>query len=188
MSNRFGTSRAKPEHSFRVSNGGTDVLLAVLVLAGTALARTSQDVRLVVWLASQDQALMGRGVVGFDAAELPWEEATFAADKAFMISVIAAARRRVGWERLGYEPPPDRVEPNLDAFAAAIAALEPVDIDWVDPREPVVGWPEESRRCPVHEAYENVAGCLLCHADGPAREEGAPERRDDPPSRPPRTC
>ena len=81
MSNRFATSPDKPEGALRVSNGGTDALLAALCLAGAALARTPQHERLLVWIAGQDQALMGRGVAGFTLAELPWEAATFAADR-----------------------------------------------------------------------------------------------------------
>lgn len=166
MSNHFGTCASKPANAFWVSNGGTDVLLGVLAMAGTPIARTPQEVRLVVWIASQDQALIGRGVAGFDAADLPWEAATFDADKAFLQVVIAAARRRVGWDRLDYVPPPDRVEANLARFAAALAALEPADVAWSDPREPILGWPAEIRRCPTHDAFEHAAGCMLCNDRG----------------------
>ena len=166
MSNWFGTSDGKPAYGFGISNGATDVLLAAVVMAGTPLARTPQEVRLVVWIASQDQALIGRGVAGFRAAELPWEAATFEADKAFVLGVLAAAKTRVGWDRLGYAPPPDRVDANLDRLAAAFAALGPEDVDWEDPREPILGWPAEIRICPLHRAFEHAAGCLACNEGG----------------------
>lgn len=163
MSNWFGTSPGEPAGGFAISNGGTDLLVAALCMAGTPLARTPQQVRLMVWLASHDQVLLGRGVVGFDLADLPWEPATFDADRRFLLAVVAAARTRRGWERLDYTPPPDLPEANLDRFAALIDALEPADVAWDEDRAPCLGWPEEIRRCAIHDAYEHAYGCVVCN-------------------------
>ncbi|MDB5101420.1 MAG: hypothetical protein JWM80_5841 [Cyanobacteria bacterium RYN_339] len=163
MSNWFGTSPTKPEGRFQATNGATDVLLAVLCLAGAPLAQTPQQIRLMVWLAGQDQTLIGRGVAGFDLCDLPWERPSFAADRAFLLVVAAAAKTRVGWDRLGYTPPPEPLEENLDLFAALAAALEPGDVAWDDDRSPILGWPETIRLCPRHDAYEHAHGCLLCN-------------------------
>ena len=50
----------------QMSNGLTDVFFNVLVLSGSALARTDSERRLVVWLAEKDQSRMGYGAIGFD--------------------------------------------------------------------------------------------------------------------------
>lgn len=163
MSNFFATSSSKTAGSFSISNGGTDVFLAVLCLAGTPLARTPQEVKLMLWLASQDQSLIGRGVAGFDIANLPWEPTDFDANRAFLVSVAAAAKTRVGWDRLDYVPPPDLVDCNLDRFAALILALEPGDVAWDQGREPILGWPEVVQLCAVHGTYQHAEGCLICN-------------------------
>lgn len=165
MSNWFTTSTSKREGALRVSNGGTDALLAVLCLAGEARARTPQQERLLIWLASRDQALLGRGMVGFALSELPWEPATFEADRGFLRAVVAAARARTGWERLGYTPRSDWLDADLEAFAALIEALDPSDVEWDADRTPWLGWPGAIARCPVHGVLEHAGGCIVCNDD-----------------------
>ena len=55
----------------QMSNGLTDVFVNVLVLSGSALARTVSEKRLIVWLAEKDQSRMGAGTVDFDLWEMP---------------------------------------------------------------------------------------------------------------------
>lgn len=55
-----------------MTNGGTAVFVDVLMLAVSALAREPWDFRFAALLTLQDQNVMGRGVVGFDLAELDW--------------------------------------------------------------------------------------------------------------------
>jgi hypothetical protein len=160
MSNTFATSPAKRERALRMTNGGTSALLAVLCLAGAALARTAQHERLLAWLASQDQALMGRGVAGFDLSDLPWERQSFGPDRAFLQAVVTGARERLGWERLGYTP---RIDEDLEAFSRLILDLEPTDVAWEEDRTPWLGWPEAIQRCPVHGVFQHAEGCLLCN-------------------------
>ena len=62
-----------------------------------------------------------------------------------------------------HTPPPERVHDSLDRFAGLLAALEPADVAWDDPREPCLGWPEAFTRCATHDVYEHVGGCLLCN-------------------------
>ena len=174
MSNRFAISAARREGEFRVSNGGADALLAVLCLAGAVLARTPQQERLMIWLGSQDQALLGRGVAGFTLAELPWELATFDADRAFLQAVVSSAKAHTRWEVLNYTPRPDWLEADLDAFANLLEALKATDVAWDEDRAPWLGWPAEVVRCPVHDVYEHAVGCLICNdaelSEGPAQE------------------
>lgn len=173
MSNRFAISPGRPEGEFRVSNGGTDALLAVLCLAGATLARTREQERLMVWIGSQDQTLLGRGVAGFTLAELPWEPETFDADRTFLLAVVTCARARTRWDRLSYTPRPDWLEADLDAFAHLVEALRATDVAWEEDRSPWLGWPAALVRCPVHDVYEHAAGCIICNdasqAEAPAR-------------------
>jgi len=163
VSNTFATSATKRDGALHVTNGGADVLLAVLCLAGAGLARTPQHERLLVWLGSQDQTLIGRGVAGFDLSDLPWDPGSFAEDRAFLQAVVAAARARSGWERLGYSPRPDWVMADLEAFGALVAALEPPDVAWDEDRAPWLGWPAKVERCPVHGIFQHAEGCLICN-------------------------
>lgn len=163
MSNRFAISTCRHEGEFRVSNGGTDALLAVVCLAGGALAGTPQQERLMIWIGSQDQSLLGRGVAGFTLAELPWEPLTFDADRAFLQTVVLRARARTDWERLNYTPRPDWLEANLDALLRLLEVLEASDVAWDEDRAPWLGWPGEVARCPVHDVYEHAVGCIICN-------------------------
>ncbi|MCX4676427.1 hypothetical protein OG413_14125 [Streptomyces sp. NBC_01433] len=55
-----------------MTNGGTAVFVDVLALAVSTLAHEPWDFRFAALLTLQDQNVMGRGVVGFDLAELDW--------------------------------------------------------------------------------------------------------------------
>ncbi|OEJ56709.1 hypothetical protein BGM19_00175 [Streptomyces agglomeratus] len=55
-----------------MTNGGTAVFVDVLMLAVSTLAHEPWDFRFAALLTLQDQNVMGRGVVGFDLAELDW--------------------------------------------------------------------------------------------------------------------
>ncbi len=166
MSNFFGTGPAKPESSFQVNNGGTAVMLSVLVLAGSALADTPGQVRHVIWLAGRDQGVLGLGLVGFDVCDMPWELDAFEADRAFLRAVVAAAQAGAGWERLAYAPARDFVGKSLAAFAGLLDALAPADVPWDAMRPPRIDWPTAIIRCPRHDVYEHAAGCLLCNDEG----------------------
>ncbi len=57
MGNRIGLPRTGAD--IYLSNMGTSVLLIMLVLSGTALARTDGERSLVVFLAERDQTYRG---------------------------------------------------------------------------------------------------------------------------------
>ena len=62
-----------------MSNGGTDVFINILALSGAVIARTESEKRLMVYLSEKDQ-IIGRGCVGFDIVEMPWDKETFEED------------------------------------------------------------------------------------------------------------
>ncbi|MDE6728657.1 MAG: hypothetical protein K2J80_12080, partial [Oscillospiraceae bacterium] len=60
------------EDSLKMSNGLTAVFIDVITLAGSRIAQTVDEKRLIVWLAEKDQSVVGIGTVGFDIREMPW--------------------------------------------------------------------------------------------------------------------
>ena len=83
MGNIICFNRNSPAHDcIRMSNGATDVFINVLAISGSALAETEQEKRLIVWLSEKDQKV-GRGTVGFDIVEMPWQKETFIAEACY---------------------------------------------------------------------------------------------------------
>ena len=169
MGNTIRFNNNTPDDRIHMSNGATDVFINVLALSGSALAKTTQEKRLIVWLSEKDQKV-GRGTVGFDVVEMPWQKETFANDKAFMLRVIEAAENKLDWEKLDYTPNPDYILHNLRQFKKFIERMTDQDIDenaaveWLDGIEsddPVnCGFP----RCKIHNTLLTFLGCQICNS------------------------
>ena len=102
-------------------------------------------------------------MVGFDTSELPWSLDTFSGDRDFILRVIDAAKARRGWERLGYEPREEWLQPRLDQFRAMMEAFS---IEHATGSEAMVwthGRPTQLVLCPVHQMYQHESGCVLCN-------------------------
>jgi len=106
--------------SLKMNNGLTSVVLSVLALSGSALARTEREKDLVTWLATRDQAIYGIGTVGFDLSEIPWTHEQFEAEKHFVLKMIDAARTKLHWELLSYQPHEEWVMQRLEKLAGMI--------------------------------------------------------------------
>ena len=160
------------EEWLSMSNGCTDVLLDVLVLAGSALAEKDSEKEQVVWLAQHDQNVVGLGTVGFDITEMPWTKADFASQQVFMLRCIAAAREKLWWEKLEYEPHEELLMPQLDTFESFIRSMteELVDenerLEWLaeaDDDDPQLnGFPV----CRKHQVLRSWCGCRFCTVYG----------------------
>ena len=74
--------------SMSMSNGCTDVFLTTIGLSGSRLAVTDGEKRLILWLLERDQWVWGRGIVGFNLAEMPWDIENLESQKQFFCSVI----------------------------------------------------------------------------------------------------
>lgn len=170
MGNIICFNRNSPAHDcIRMSNGATDVFINVLAISGSALAETEQEKRLIVWLSEKDQKV-GRGTVGFDIVEMPWQKETFAGDKAFLLRVIEAAENKLDWEKLDYTPNPDYILHNLYKFRKLMEKMTEQDIDenaaaeWLNGAEsddPVnCGFP----RCKKHDTFLTFLGCQICNS------------------------
>ena len=155
---------ARPDlATVRMTNGLTAVFIDVLCLAASALAERDQERALAACLAAHDQGLYGVGTVSFDVSHLPWSPDTLEEDRDFLRRVIAAARARTGWERLGYVPREEPLQSCLaqfrtlvDAFVGDAFGEEPSK---VQPRTTPTRWV----LCPVHGVYEHEDGCVLCN-------------------------
>ena len=155
-----------PEERVSISDTGTNVLLTVLVLAGSALAETDSQRRLIVWLAEQK---LNEGICrGFSLSDVPWDAESFDADRQFMVRTTDAASQKTGWLTLNYWPNAKALMPMLGWFRKGFVRLRAADInpavlpDWLAGQEdddPVrCGFP----RCKKHKTYLTWNGCIAC--------------------------
>jgi hypothetical protein len=141
-----------------LSNGATGVFFDVLTLAGSALARTPWERRLVLYFA--DGGRWGLGNAGFDLAELSWTD-DWPAEKAFLDRMIALALTRHGWDRMDYDPP--HAARYLGDFREIVAGFTPVPVaapgwgDWRVPPEPAF-----VAVCAVHGVFTGEYDCRFC--------------------------
>lgn len=165
----FDGKAAPGDDSLAMSNGGTDVFINILALSGSVIARTESEKRLMVYLCEKDQ-ITGRGCVGFDIVEMPWEKETFEEDKKFMIRLINGARNKTDWERLDYSPNEELISYYLDTFENLIKRMTVDNIredslnHWLSESEeddPVYcGFP----RCEKHNTFLTCFGCQICNS------------------------
>lgn len=151
-----------------MSNGGTSVFINILCLSGGRLAETESQKRFMVFLAEKNQNICGIGTVGFDIVDMPWDINSFEEDKIFMLRVIEGARKKLGWETLGYEPNEKYVADYLITFQKLIQRMTTDDIiqttlnEWIseaDENDPIrCGFP----KCKIHNAYISIYGCQIC--------------------------
>lgn len=146
-----------------MSNGLTSVLLEVLALAGSDLAVSPWEKRLVYWLVCHDQDRSGLGCVGFDVVEMGFSEEGFYDQKAFVLSLVDAALRRHGWGRLSYTP---REDTTFDALRQLAHLVDELPSSALAPPLPDDTWvPSElpGAKCELHEVYLHEAGCIVCN-------------------------
>ena len=156
------------DDSLVMSNGGTDVFINILALSGSVMAQTESEKRLIVYLSEKDQ-LTGRGYVGFDIIEMPWNKETFRDDKKFMSRVIDGARNKIGWEKLDYSPNEEFVSYYLSRFENLIERMTVDDIK----EDVLTRWLSESEatdpvfnnfpRCQKHNTFLTCFGCQICN-------------------------
>ena len=165
----FDGKVAYDDDSLVMSNGGTDVFVNILALSGAVIARTESEKQLMVYLSEQDQ-IVGRGCVGFDIIEMPWDKETFEEDKKFIIKVINGARNRIGWEKLDYSPNEEIVLRYLDTFENLINRMTADDIredslnDWLSKSEADDPVYCDFPRCEKHNTFLTCFGCQICNS------------------------
>ncbi len=152
-----------------ISNGLTAVFIDVLILAGSRLAETDDEKRLIVWLAEKDQSKVGMGTVGFDIREMPWNIERFEESRRFMLKTVELACNKTDWDNLDYIPNEELLFPMLNKFSYMLSKLTAKDVDqnalagWMadaDLDDPVKnGFPQ----CEKHSALLSCFGCHLCN-------------------------
>ncbi|AUX28078.1 MULTISPECIES: hypothetical protein [Sorangium] len=108
--------------------------------------------------------MFGLGVVGFDVSELPWSPSTFIRERELILQVIEAPKAKTGWDRLGYGPREESLQPCLDQFRAMIEALV---VEHACGSDATVwscgGRPKQLALCPVHRVCQREYGCAVCN-------------------------
>lgn len=153
-----------------MSNGGTSVLLTVLVLSGSRIAKIKREKELIIWLAEHDQNAAGLGTVGFDISGMPWIKGGFKSEKEFLIQVIEGAFAKAGWETLDHEPDEDIVFGFLSTFQKLVEGFREEFIiensyrKWIAlVDDPQCGIPKGMPKCSKHGAYLYYGGCIVCN-------------------------
>lgn len=143
----------------QLSNGGTSVLMSVLLLSGSDLASTQWELDFVAWLAEHDHNLLGLGMSGFDLNDIAWTHGEFIEQKRFVLKVIHRSMKKHRWEALPYEPP--FVMESLIRFRDMVDHYQ-ISHVFKDKQWNIEYRPEVARKCPEHQIYEHVQGCFIC--------------------------
>ncbi|MCM3783524.1 hypothetical protein M3231_11100 [Neobacillus mesonae] len=154
-----------------MSNGLTSVFIEVLALSGSILAETNREKELIIWLAQQDQSVVGLGTVGFCIDEMPWTTDSFDREKNFMLRAISGAVDGLGWERLDAAPQKEPVVGCLKKFYSLIKVfdIENVNLDsyieWseIEEEDDTPTIPRGYPKCEIHDVYLSCHGCILCN-------------------------
>jgi hypothetical protein len=141
-----------------MANGTTSVFCDVLALAGSPVAATPWQQRLILHFCDSER--VSTGTSGFDLAELPWTR-ELSLEKDFFLRVIDLAAARYGWDRLHYDP--DAVGDHLRAYRGMLVAFTPSPAvgspmgDWTAPPPTY-----EVELCARHGVFPGEYGCRLC--------------------------
>lgn len=155
--------RGVTQTTLGLSNGSMSVLMSVLVLAGSELARTEWEKRFVAWLARHDQSVFGLGMVSFDLADIPFT-AEWETERGFALRMTDLALEGFRFEDLDYDPP--FVKAQLATLRTLIKAIGPEVVAtsatkvFEDADQPI-------ERCELHDVYAHGYGCILCGEDIP---------------------
>jgi hypothetical protein len=159
MGNSFTNVRFDARMDVKISNSGTDVFIITLVLAASDVAQTRWQRDLAAWLASRDQTIHGRGLVGFDLSEIAWSTNTFQEDHEFLLAVVDQAISRHRWDDLNLDP--QWTADYLRDFRTLVVQFR------ADFAVPGRNWdpapPDPPVMCTKHLVYQHRHGCVICH-------------------------
>jgi len=162
MGNRITNNYSDSDNSMKMSNGATSVFVSAIALSGSVLARSKEEIDLIVWLSGCDQNVLGSGTVGFDLSQLPWakNEAKFNEQVEFIFRVVERINTKEDLGVLSYEP--RFLIKNMADFSKLLREFRYQYIDFESelwPLEPDVF----GKRCSKHRVYMHCAGCVVCN-------------------------
>jgi len=140
LANHFNmySTKIESDKSLGMSNGASAVFFTVLGLSGSRLAKSKKEKEIIIWLLEKDQEYVGRGTIGFDICDMPWEIDTFVEEKNFLLNIIRKVKEKIGWETLNYNPNEEFIFHFIDIFFNMIVEFNPKYIDesnykeWLD--------------------------------------------------------
>lgn len=144
----------------QLSNGGTSVLMSVLMLSASDLAGSEWELDFVAWLAEHDPNLLGQGMSGFDLNDIAWTKAEFIEQKRFVLKVIHRAMKKHRWDVLPYTPP--YVQDSLTKLRDMVDHFQVNHIGNTEKRWSFDFRPPQPIKCEKHQIFEHTAGCLIC--------------------------
>ena len=161
MTNNISNQSSISGLFLQLSNGGTSVFVSVMTLSGSDLAKSQLEIDLITWIASQDQSILGLGMVSFDLGEMPWSQSLdeFIHQKEFLNSVIERVKTLEDLSLLDYEPPF-----VLDYMETFQKMLNEFEFEFVSQDE--VYWPlkpEKNIKCKKHGVFKHRKGCVVCN-------------------------
>jgi hypothetical protein len=157
------SQKERLEKMLAMSNGLTAVLIEILSLSASYLAKTDAEIDFAIWLACHDQAIMGGGMVGFDLSELPWSTENFEAEKRFLLRVVDSAKTKQYWNLLDYEPCEEMVLRSLEKFKDLIEDFTKEFISTDNFWSQTFLKPIEPKKCSIHNIYLHQEGCVICN-------------------------
>lgn len=174
MANHFNiySSKIEDNKSLSMSNGTSAVFFTVLGLSGSRLAKSKKKKEIIIWPLEKDQEYIGRGAVGFNICDIPWEIDTFMEERNFLLNVIRRVKEKIGWETLNYNPNEEFVFPNIDTFFDMINEFNPKYIDennykeWLDASEEFDPLNQGFPVCEEHKMLLTCFGRYACNDEG----------------------
>ena len=151
------------------SNGCLDVLLTVMGLSGSKIARLDWERNMIVWLMQKDQSVVGLGTCGFDIIEMPWTKQYFEEQKLFMLRVLDGAREKIDWKTLDYEPNEEIIFDRIHSLQDMFRSIQIQDIneeltdEWLEDAEICKLISDGYPKCIKHGIYMSIWGCLACN-------------------------
>lgn len=153
----------------RCSNGCLDVLLTVIGLSGSIIARSDCERNMIIWLMEKDQSIVGLGTVGFDIIEMPWKKLCFEGQKLFMLQVLDGVKEKLGWETLDYEPNEEIIFDRINSLQDMFHTIQMNDVNeeltdqWLEDAETCKLIRDGYPKCKNHGIYMSIRGCFACN-------------------------
>ena len=164
MGNIFTNDEAGPHEAIQLSNGGTSVFVALILLAGVSLARSHWEKEFLIWFAQEnDQSIHGIGMVGVDISHFGWTHEDLENEKSFILNIIDKIFQTKDWRVLDYKPQVGYLEKQLLQLEEYVLAFKSTFILADSKREFYEPSNTSFDKCQRHGIYLYSEGCYICN-------------------------